>query len=181
MDFINQFAKNALKQLNEAKKQMTKLLNDFDSFEIEKQMTDTWSELKQIVKNLTDKFIVSVPFDREKEKLSFSIENGMIIVQVTSNSDDVQFKSVTETKIPTGIDVNRMIQKYDEKHKKMLFIFLKKIPSAVVEKDKPSKGDMIKKMIKLHNEGMSYRAIGKMFAINPKTVTRWIKENTKKD
>ena len=152
MDFINQFAKNALKQLNEAKKQMTKLLNDFDSFEIEKQMTDTWSELKQIVKNLTDKFIVSVPFDREKEKLSFSIENGMIIVQVTSNSDDVQFKSVTETKIPTGIDVNRMIQKYDEKHKKMLFIFLKKIPSAVVEKDKPSKGDMIKKMIKLHNE-----------------------------
>lgn len=206
-DFTNSAISMIKKNADEFGKMMKDLDFDFSSAEkkfneLESSLKDQFAELKKRVKDLTDKFIVEIPFDRENETLSFKIENGKIIVTTERHTENRDAKSVTETIIPTGIDVNRMIQRYDEKDKKMRFIFFKTVGDVYQKKggyqvseeisdetvtetkteDKVAEKEaLIRKMIEMHEKGFSYRKIAEETGISDKTVKRWIKSALRTD
>lgn len=209
-DFTNSALSMIKKNADEFGKMMKDLDFDFSSAEkkfneLESSFKEQFYELKKRVKELTDKFIVEVPFDRENETLSFKIENGMIIVTTERHTENRDAKSVTETTIPTRFDVNRMIQRYDENNKKMRFIFFKTVgeiykkkggcqvnEEATNEKEETvtetktedkvaEKEALIRKMIEMHEKGFSYRKIAEETGISDKTVKRWIKSALKAD
>lgn len=213
MKLLKDITNSALSILKRNAVDFNKMMKDFDFSLAEKKMNELESSfkfqfdgLKKMVKEMTDKFIVEIPFDREYESLSFKIENGVMTITTEQHTSNRDAKSVTETSIPTGIDVNRMIQRYDEKEKKMRFIFFKNIGSVYTKKGlreneesdnldnddsisrQPSdsnkiaeKEAMIRKMIQMHENGCSYRKIAEETGISDKTVKRWIKSALKND
>lgn len=206
MKLLKDFTNSAISMIKRNAEDFNKMFKDLDfSFaedrfdELESEFKERLGELKKKVKEFTDKFIVEVPFNQETETLSFKIKDGMVIVVTERHTDGFDSKSTTEISIPSGVDSNHMIQRYDSKNKKMKFIFLKKIEdvktqkTASVEVEKvPSeeqvqsekvaeKEALIRKMIEMHERGFSYRKIAEETGISDKTVKRWIKSALKTD
>lgn len=95
-------------------------LNEFSN-DIER----SFNRLKKRIKNLTDRFIVEVPFDRETQRLSFSIENNVIEIRTETQTETTHSVSTTTTSIPESVNTDTLMQKYDAEKKKMMFIFFK--------------------------------------------------------
>lgn len=106
--------------------------DEFDFNSIETKLNEfgndierSFNRLKKRIKNLTDRFIVEVPFDRETQRLSFSIENNVIEIRTETQTETTHSVSTTTTSIPESVNTDTLMQKYDAETKKMMFIFFK--------------------------------------------------------
>lgn len=106
--------------------------DEFDFNSIETKLNEfgndierSFNRLKKRIKNLTDRFIVEVPFDRETQRLSFSIENNVIEIRTETQTETTHSVSTTTTSIPESVNTDTLMQKYDAEKKKMMFIFFK--------------------------------------------------------
>lgn len=103
---------------------------DFDSVETRlsqfgDDMEKSFTKLKKRIKNLTDKFVVEVPFNKDTQKISFSFEGNVMEVKTETHTDTTHSVSTTSATIPNDVNTDTLIQKYDEENKKMQFIFFK--------------------------------------------------------
>lgn len=203
MGLIKFLGKQALKDFKKGIEEINDVISKIDADDIEKRIDSLkddfnkeFDKLKEQFKVKKNKFVVEIPYDRDTQKLSFNIENGMLTVttvtyEVTENWS-FKSKSTTTRIIPESVDVNEFKHKYLDKEKKMLFIFKNKkvteneevtneVLETVGEKDTNetenlAKEELIKKMVHMHLNGCSYRKIALECGISDKTCKRWVSE-----
>lgn len=203
MGLIKFFGKQALNSFKRAVDDMHSALNeiDVDSFEskFQSMREDFTKEVEKFAnkfKNFGNKYVVEVPYDRDKQTLSYRIENNMITITVETNEEtengSFKSKSVTTTNVPDDVCVDNITQRYLKDEKKMLFILKKNKVEIVNENDdfepisnetketekeevsKTEKDELIKKMVHMHLNGCSYRKISEECGVSDKTVKRWV-------
>ena len=208
MGLIKFFGKQALKRFKNSVDELNQALNEIDMENVEAHFNELkedfnkeFDKLKEKFYTVGKKFVVEIPYDRDTQKLSFKMENGMITVVVetdetTSNGTFVS-KSTTTRNIPESVNVNEFKQKYLEDEKKMLFIFKPKKVEQVTENEEvtddfepigeegaetvseeceDAREQLIKKMVHMHLNGCSYRKIAQECGVSDKTCKRWINE-----
>lgn len=207
MGLIKFLGKQALNSFRRAVDDMHSALNeiDVDSFEsrFQSMREDFTKEVEKFAnkfKNFGGKYVVEVPYDRDKQTLSYKIENGMITITVETNEEtengSFKSKSVTTTNVPEDVCVDNITQKYLKDEKKMLFILKKNKVEVVNENDdfepisdevknteketcketisETEKNELVKKMVHMHLNGCSYRKISEECGVSDKTVKRWV-------
>jgi AraC-like DNA-binding protein len=129
MNFLSRFR---MPSFDSMAKELKRRIEEFDINPIEEKLTQlgfeiekNFTNLKKKIKNLTDRFIIEVPFDRETQKLFFNIENNVMEVKTETQTETTHSVSTTTTTIPESVNTDTLIQKYDSENKKMKFIFFK--------------------------------------------------------
>lgn len=202
MGLIKFLGKKALNDFKKSIEEIHDTLSKVDADDIEnrlnslrKDINKEFDKLKDQFKAKMNKFIVEVPYDRDTQKMSFKIENGLITIVVETDevSENGSFisKSTTTRNIPESIDVNEFKHKYLEDEKKMLFIFKGKKTVESVENEEVTddfepiededdasnvKEELVKKMVHMHLNGCSYRKIAQECGVSDKTCKRWVSE-----
>lgn len=198
MGLIKFLGKQALKDFKKGIEELNDTISKIDADDIEKRIESLkedfnkeFDKLKEQFKLKKNKFIVEVPYDRDTQKMTFNIENGMITVTVVTDevteNGSFKAKSTTTRSIPESVDVNEFKHKYLDDEKKMLFIFkTKKVTEneEVTEDDNAepireenenfAKEELIKKMVHMHLNGCSYKKIAKECGVSDKTCKRWV-------
>lgn len=212
MGLIKFFGKQALKRFKNSVDELNQALNEIDMDNVEARFNELkedfnkeFDKLKEKFYTVGKKFVVEIPYDRDTQKLSFKMENGMITVVVetdeTTENGTFVSKSTTTRNIPESVNVNEFKQKYLEDDKKMLFIFKpKKVEQDtddfepigeekletvggedVIAEAETAKQQLVKKMLHMHFNGCSYRKISQECGVSDKTVKRWIEAALKED
>lgn len=148
---LNLFKRSTLDNLNrrfdelvgEVRQQINQI--DFNWEDAEQEMNDAlnrvMSTVRKHIKNLTDKFVVEVPYNRDTQILSTSFEGRMfkVVVKLDSEDERVEQVSTTQTLLPLNVVIDQMTQRYDEVNKKMVFTFKKdyfgNVEDEVAEED----------------------------------------------
>lgn len=101
--------------------------------EFNNSIKEEFTKFKERIKNLNDKFIVDVPYDRDEHILSYVINNDELKITIKSDPDSLNQMSeqLFITTIPQDVDVTKLKTKYDDETKTMFFIF-KKFKDEVV-------------------------------------------------
>ena len=205
MGLLKAFRDSALELITERAKEMRRLVDEFDFDKAEREVTSTIKEvmtnLKRHIKNLTDKYVIEVAYDRNTQILTYTIDGNLITIVVKLDSEDpnIQSSSTTTVTIPDNVNVNTMVQHYNADDKKMVFVFKKHIiettedeielevemasPLAepIVDEDIPleeKEFDINEVILNMYNAGMSYRQIAAEVGLSDKTVARRIKKMT---
>lgn len=194
MGLLSLFSKSAINSLKKVANEMQQTINeiDFDDFEnrfdaLRNDINKEFEKFTNKLKNLGNKYVVEVPYDRDRQTLSYRIENGLMTITVETNEEtengSFKSKSTTTTTIPEDVNVDNIIQKYLKDEKKMLFI-LKKTKIEVVEEDENEveeetpltneQEELVKKMYHMRKNGCSYRKIGLECGVSDKTAKKWI-------
>lgn len=218
MDFLTMFTRNGFRSLRRTTRELTQMIRDFEfpSFEdefneIENAFKKQMDKIKEKIKNLTDRFIVEVPFDKEKQELSVSVNKNVLTVVLDSYDETTNTtgNAMTQTTIPEDVDPTTMTQFYDKNNKKLVFVFMKKKINNVETEDtettetvegttnntttenvvaeqttegvKPKKESLMKTILAMHENGFSYRKIAAETGISDKTVKRWIQSALKEE
>lgn len=99
--------------------------------------------VKEVHDNLSD-LEVEVPYNIENDTLKYSIDNGVLTVEVKSH--DGTRSNVVTTTIPNNAEIDKMTKNYDDNKKVITFVIPKK-------KDiKSMKNDKIQNLIKAYND-----------------------------
>lgn len=205
MGLLKAFRDSALELITERAKEMRRLVDEFDFDKAEREVTSTIKEvmanLKRHIKNLTDKYVIEVAYDRNTQILTYTIDGNLITIVVKLDSEDpnIQSSSTTTVTIPENVNVNTMVQHYNADDKKMVFVFKKHITETTedeieleVEMDSPlaepivdedipieeKEFDINEVILNMYNAGMSYRQIAAEVGLSDKTVARRIKKMT---
>lgn len=203
MGLLKAFRDSALELITERAKEMRRLVDEFDFDKAEREVTSTIKEvmtnLKRHIKNLTDKYVIEVAYDRNTQILTYTIDGNLITIVVKLDSEDpnIQSSSTTTVTIPENVNVNTMVQHYNADDKKMVFVFKKHIIETTedeieVEMDSPlaepivdeeipieeEEVDINAVILDMYNSGMSYRQIAAEVGLSDKTVARRIKKMT---
>lgn len=218
MDFLTKFTRDGFRSLRRTTRELTQMIRDFDfpSFEdefnqIENEFKKQMDKIKERIKNLTDRFIVEVPFDKEKQKLSVSVNKNVLTVVLDSYDEatNTTGNAMTQTTIPEDVDPTTMKQLYDTENKKLVFVFMKKkvnnaetestettetveettnntttesiVAEQTTEGAKPKKESLMKTILSMYENGFSYRKIAAETGISDKTVKRWIQSALKEE
>jgi len=218
MDFLTKFTRDGFRSLRRTTRELTQMIRDFEfpSFEdefneIENAFKKQMDKIKERIKNLTDRFIVEVPFDKEKQELSVSVNKNVLTVVLDSYDEatNTTGNAMTQTTIPEDVDPTTMTQFYDKDNKKLVFVFMKKKINKVETEDtettetvegttdntttesvvaeqttegvKPKKESLMKTILAMHENGFSYRKIAAETGISDKTVKRWIQSALKEE
>lgn len=218
MDFLTKFTRDGFRSLRRTTRELTQMIRDFDfpSFEdefneIENAFKKQMDKIKERIKNLTDRFIVEVPFDKEKQELSVSVNKNVLTVVLDSYDEatNTTGNAMTQTTIPEDVDPTTMTQFYDKDNKKLVFVFMKKkinnvetentettetvegttnntttesvVAEQTTEGVKPKKESLMKTILAMHENGFSYRKIAAETGISDKTVKRWIQSALKEE
>lgn len=130
MDFFNDiFKSKSLKNLDSHFNKMFKDIIDVDAINRFVESTgdkvfDTFLTVKnQISKFKDDKFIVEQHYNRDTEKLSFSLNTESRELSINTTAIDGRGASSSTHYIDTCVDIDSMKQKYDAENKKMIFTF----------------------------------------------------------
>ena len=204
MRTLRTFADSAISLIQDGVNELSRMISDFDTTKLMSDMMDfndsirgEFDKLKQKIRNLDDKFIVKVDYDRNDEMMSYSIEDNVLTVIV--NSDPESRNQTSErrvvTTLPNNVNVTDMKTKYNTEDGTMVFIFKKGLETAndttattlSQEEVERSSGEdemslqdnkrfIATRMKEMHDSGISYRQIAKEFGVSDKTVARWIKE-----
>lgn len=190
------------KRMNDLLKNIENI--NFDDFD--KKVQEKVNNLAKQFKEATDVFIIKIPFDKNNQSLSYKIDDDTITITTESckstNTESVvdytESTTVTNTVIPKRFDATRMVQKYDSKNKRMLFIFYKPLIKVKQETKKQvstnsasneSKENLTKNnekerlmeyILEKYKTGYSYRKLAKVVGVSDKTIKRWIEAYTKK-
>ena len=203
MGLLKAFRDSALELITERAKEMRRLVDEFDFDKAEREVTSTIKEvmtnLKRHIKNLTDKYVIEVAYDRNTQILTYTIDGNLITIVVKLDSEDpnIQSSSTTTVTIPENVNVNTIVQHYNADDKKMVFVFKKHIIETTedeieVEMDSPlaepivdeeipieeEEVDINAVILDMYNSGMSYRQIAAEVGLSDKTVARRIKKMT---
>ena len=204
MRTLRTFADSAISLIQDGVNELSRMISDFDTTKLMSDMMDfndsirgEFDKLKQKIRNLDDKFIVKVDYDRNDEMMSYSIEDNVLTVIV--NSDPESRNQTSErrvvTTLPNNVNVTDMKTKYNTEDGTMVFIFKKGLETTndttattlSQEEVERSSGEdemslqdnkrfIATRMKEMHDLGISYRQIAKEFGVSDKTVARWIKE-----
>ena len=217
MDFLTKFTRDGFRSLRRTTREITQMIRDFEfpSFEnefnqIENEFKKQMDKIKERIKNLTDRFIVEVPFDKEKQQLSVSVNKNVLTVVLDSYDEatNTTGNAMTQTTIPEDVDPTTMKQVYDTENKKLIFVFMKKkvnnaeteitettetveettnttttesVSEQTTEGVKPKKESLMKTILSMYENGFSYRKIAAETGISDKTVKRWIQSALKEE
>ena len=218
MDFLTKFTRDGFRSLRRTTREITQMIRDFEfpSFEdefnqIENEFKKQMDKIKERIKNLTDRFIVEVPFDKEKQELSVSVNKNVLTVVLDSYDEatNTTGNAMTQTTIPEDVDPTTMKQVYDTENKKLIFVFMKKkannaetestettetveettnntttesvVAEQTTEGVKPKKESLMKTILSMYENGFSYRKIAAETGISDKTVKRWIQSALKEE
>ena len=217
MDFLTKFTRDGFRSLRRTTRELTQMIRDFEfpSFEdefnqIENEFKKQMDKIKERIKNLTDRFIVEVPFDKEKQELSVSVNKNVLTVVLDSYDEatNTTGNAMTQTTIPEDVDPTTMKQVYDTENKKLIFVFMKKkvnnaetestettetveettnnttaesVAEQTTEGVKPKKESLMKTILSMYENGFSYRKIAAETSISDKTVKRWIQSALKEE
>lgn len=218
MDFLTKFTRDGFRSLRRTTRELAQMIRDFEfpSFEdefnqIENEFKKQMDKIKERIKNLTDRFIVEVPFDKEKQELSVSVNKNVLTVVLDSYDEatNTTGNAMTQTTIPEDVDPTTMTQFYDKENKKLVFVFMKKkvdnvetentettetveeatnttttesvVAEQTTEGVKPKKESLMKTILAMHENGFSYRKIAAETGISDKTVKRWIQSALKEE
>lgn len=218
MDFLTKFTRDGFRSLRRTTRELTQMIRDFEfpSFEnefnqIENEFKKQMDKIKERIKNLTDRFIVEVPFDKEKQQLSVSVNKNVLTVVLDSYDEatNTTGNAMTQTTIPEDVDPTTMKQVYDTENKKLIFVFMKKkvnnaetestettetvdettnnattesvVAEQTTEGVKPKKESLMKTILSMYENGFSYRKIAAETGISDKTVKRWIQSALKEE
>ena len=218
MDFLTKFTRDGFRSLRRTTRELTQMIRDFEfpSFEdefnqIENEFKKQMDKIKERIKNLTDRFIVEVPFDKEKQELSVSVNKNVLTVVLDSYDEatNTTGNAMTQTTIPEDVDPTTMKQLYDTENKKLVFVFMKKkvnnaetestettetveettnntttesvVAEQTTEGVKPKKESLMKTILSMYENGFSYRKIAAETGISDKTVKRWIQSALKEE
>lgn len=121
LDRLNKTMANMFSESN-----LDKIDDIFDKFE--DKFFDVAAQFKtQLNQFQGNKFVIEVPYDRDVETLSFTLNEGERHLHVATNSlhDDTNnsHSSSKDTYLPDCININSMSHKYDSANKKMVFTF----------------------------------------------------------
>lgn len=227
MDFLTNFTRDGFRSLRRTTRELAQMIRDFEfrSFEdefneIENAFKKQMDKIKERIKNLTDRFIVEVPFDKEKQELSVNVNKNVLTVVIDSYDEatNTTGNAMTQTTIPEDVDPTTMAQFYDKENKKLVFVFMKKKIDNVETKNtettetveettnntttenvvaeqttenvvaeqkaegvKPKKESLMKTILEMYENGLSYRKIAAETCISDKTVKRWIQSALKEE
>ena len=217
MDFLTKFTRDGFRSLRRTTRELAQMIRDFEfpSFEyefndIENELKKQMDKIKERIKNLTDRFIVEVPFDKEKQQLSVSVNKNVLTVVLDSYDEatNTTGNAMTQTTIPEDVDPTTMKQVYDTENKKLIFVFMKKkvnnaetestettetvdettnnattesVSEQTTEGVKPKKESLMKTILSMYENGFSYRKIAAETGISDKTVKRWIQSALKEE
>ncbi|MBR6517542.1 MAG: helix-turn-helix domain-containing protein [Bacilli bacterium] len=203
---LRTFAESAMSLIQEGVNEVSRMIKDFDTtrivgdmMEFNNSIREEFDKIKEKIKNLNDKFVVDVLYDRDEEILNYTIEDNRLVVFVRkdaeSNEDNTELtqRRVT-TALPNDIDITQLKTKYDAEEKMMSFIF-KKVKNEEVEETTTEDNNAVEdesnvtsdsifdnkmavaeQMKARHDNGMSYRQIAREFGTSDKTVARWIRD-----
>ena len=217
MDFLTKFTRDGFRSLRRTTRELAQMIRDFEfpSFEyefndIENEFKKQMDKIKERIKNLTDRFIVEVPFDKEKQELSVSVNKNVLTVVLDSYDEatNTTGNAMTQTTIPEDVDPTTMKQFYDTENKKLVFVFMKKkvnnaetesaettetveettnntttesVSEQTTEGVKTKKESLMKTILSMYENGFSYRKIAAETGISDKTVKRWIQSALKEE
>ena len=113
-------------------------LDDVDKLfdDVQDKMNSSFQKLKKQVKNAFDKYVVTVNYDRDAEKLSYNV-NGRQLTIIVETLEECQVEETeSETSscskrnelsvtLPQDVDPTNVSQKYDSENKIMTFTFPK--------------------------------------------------------
>lgn len=204
MRTLRTFADSAMSLIQDGVNEISRMIHDFDTTKLVNEMMEfndsirnEFDKLKQKIRNLDDKFIVNVDYDRDNDIMSYSIEDRTLTVIVKSEPESRNQTSERRvvTTLPNDVQITNMKTKYNSEEKAMLFIFKKGIVSEnettattqTQESVERSSGEdemslqdnkrfIAIRMKEMHDSGISYRQIAREFGVSDKTVARWIKE-----
>lgn len=216
MSLLKIFRKNATDLFNQSMNAIRTSFNDFDvdnlesNFEImQKEFNEEFKKLKEKFKLLNNKHVVTVPFDKDTENLTFNIKNDVLTIEVNKNikneTSQLSQTNTTQVSLPTGINIDNIIQKYNNKEKKMIFIIKTDVNQDVdiVNKNDGEKKDdeniermetvnqniengqtskevekdrLLRKIVNMKNNGCSIRQIAEETNLSVKTIYRWLKQ-----
>lgn len=110
-------------------------------------------EIKDVYETMSD-LKVKIPYDKDKDVISYTINDGLFKVEVVSK--DASMKNTISTTLPENINIDKMEEKYDEEMKVMTYIIPKikdikyikneKIRDAIA--DFKEKNESLKKQLK---------------------------------
>lgn len=122
---IADFNKNAKDMFCDFRKNVDDLFGKFDFEDVEKALEKGKTKLSKHFKRINNgDFEVIANFDKSKDDLSFKLEGNEFFVKVKAKDESGVSSFVTT--IPTDVDKNSVVQKYDSLNKKIRFIFKKK-------------------------------------------------------
>lgn len=204
MRTLRTFADSAMSLIQDGVNEISRMIHDFDTTKLVNEMMEfndsirnEFDKLKQKIRNLDDKFVVNVDYDRDEDIMSYSIENRTLTVIVKSEPESRNQTSERRvvTTLPNDVLITNMKTKYNNEEKTMLFIFKKGLEntndttattlsqesversSGEVEMSlQDNKRFIAIRMKEMHDSGISYRQIAREFGVSDKTVARWIKE-----
>lgn len=139
MGVFNVFAKGLIKSAEETLTTLENKINEFDFDTLTDSVTRSvnaaserlnteMERLTKTIKNYTDKWVVEENFNIETDRITVKVENGTLIVDVVTETDENTSSSHNLTvTIPDDVDASTMKQRYDKEAKKAIFIFNKKI------------------------------------------------------
>lgn len=206
MSLLKLFLKNSANMFNKTITSLSDAASKFDVNEFETQCDKFSEELNKeidkfktklkglnLAKRLNDKCIFSIPFNKDNEKLSYTLDNDKLIVTVIKNITEenrtVNEERKTEMTIPSEILNYELLQNYNDKEKKMYFIFKnnKKIKTNddkqernvkdntdLSEKIKKRK-NIIEKVLHMRKNGCSLKKIAEEINVSERTISRWLK------
>ncbi len=204
MRTLRTFADSAMSLIQDGVNEISRMIHDFDTTKLVNEMMEfndsirnEFDKLKQKIRNLDDKFVVNVDYDRDEDIMSYSIENRTLTVIVKSEPESRNQTSERRvvTTLPNDVLITNMKTKYNNEEKTMLFIFKKGLENTndttattlsqeAVERSsgedemslQDNKRFIAIRMKEMHDSGISYRQIAREFGVSDKTVARWIKE-----
>ena len=90
-----------LDKIRKSSADLVERIKSYDLRELEQEVTtsitNAMEKIAKHVKNLTDKFIVDVNYDRDTHVISYKIENSTLTVTTTLDSDDSSIRHASTT------------------------------------------------------------------------------------
>lgn len=101
--------------------------NDFDkAFEnAEKNLNKSLKKINKRFKNTSDSLTINIPYNRETDTLTTTIDNSMFKAMVKTDTDTEHKENETSIFLDETVDKDSVTRKYDAEKKLMYFTFKK--------------------------------------------------------
>lgn len=134
MSLLKDFRKHAIGDFDKALKRFDNFFSEIDIDELEEEIQSSqkffknqFNILAKKFKNYVDKYVVTIPYDRNDETLQFKIDGQELTITVKTLDDvERQEERTTTITLPSDVDPTAMSHSYDKEEQKMRFVFKKK-------------------------------------------------------
>ena len=124
------FADSAIKTVKDTVKIANDMLQSFSFSDIGKAMDEAQTRLKDEfsrfigqVRSYSDRYSIDIPYDPQKEDISYTIENNTIYITVKAKDNSSNLNKIVD--LPEDVDSQEMTHSYDSEKHIMTFKFKK--------------------------------------------------------